>query len=38
MNIPAAKRFAECAREDLRRLAYHVRGFIRSIFQRSPEC
>lgn len=33
MNHPAAKRFAECAREDLRRLWYHVRGLVRSIFQ-----
>lgn len=34
MNRPAVKRFAGCAREDLRRLAYHIRGLIRSVFQR----
>lgn len=34
MNRPAVKRFARCAREDLRRLAYHIRGLIRSVFQR----
>lgn len=34
MNRPAVKRFAACAREDLRRLAYHIRGIIRSVFQR----
>lgn len=34
MNRPAVKRFAACAREDLRRLAYHIRGLVRSLFQR----
>jgi hypothetical protein len=36
MNRAAVAKFAACAREDLRRLAYHVRGFFRSIFQRLP--
>jgi len=35
MNRPAVTRFVRCAREDIRRLAYHVRGFVRSIFQNS---
>ena len=34
MNRPAVTRFAACASEDLRRLAYHIRGLIRSVFQR----
>ena len=34
MNRPAATRFVRCAREDLRRLAYHLRGLVRSVFQR----
>lgn len=34
MNRAAVKRFAACAREDLRRLAYHIRGLVRSLFQR----
>ena len=34
MNRPAATRFSACAREDLRRLAYHLRGLVRSLFQR----
>ena len=38
MNRPAVARFAACASEDLRRLWYHVRGFIRSLFQRAPKC
>lgn len=33
MNRSAVAKFAACAREDLRRLAVHVRGIIRSIFQ-----
>lgn len=33
MNRPAVSRFASCAREDFRRLVYHVRGLIRSLFQ-----
>ena len=33
MNRPAITRFLSCAREDLRRLAYHVRGLLRSILQ-----
>lgn len=34
MNHPAVTLFAACVREDLRRLAYHIRGLIRSVFQR----
>jgi hypothetical protein len=34
MNRPAVTLFAACVREDLRRLAYHLRGLIRSVFQR----
>ena len=33
MNRTATTRFARCAREDLRRLVYHMSGFIRSLFQ-----
>lgn len=33
MNRPAVKRFAACAAEDLRRLWYHFRGIVRSLFQ-----
>lgn len=33
MNRPAAKRFARCAAEDIRRLWFHLRGFVRSFFQ-----
>ena len=34
MNRAAVHRFAACASEDLRRLAYHIRGLVRSLFQR----
>ena len=34
MNRTATTHFARCAREDLRRLAYHLRGLVRSVFQR----
>ena len=34
MNRPAVTRFAACAREDFRRLVYHLRGLVRSVFQR----
>ena len=34
MNRPAVTRFASCAREDFRRLVYHLRGLVRSVFQR----
>lgn len=33
MNRAAVAKFAACAREDLRRLAYHIRGILRSILQ-----
>ena len=50
MNRPAARRFARCIVHDFGRvliaayraaryyLPYHVRGFVRSIFQRRPTC
>ena len=37
MNLPAVTRFARCAREDLRRLWYHIRGLCRSLRQRSTD-
>ena len=33
MNRAAVALFARCAAEDVRRLAYHLRGLLRSLFQ-----
>lgn len=34
MNAVSSKAFAACIREDLRRLLFHLRGLIRSLFQK----
>ena len=33
MNRPAVAKFAACAREDFRRLWFHLAGLLRSILQ-----
>lgn len=50
MNRPAARRFARCISHDFARLGrtayrvaryylpFHVRGLVRSLFQRRPTC
>ena len=37
MNRPAVTRFASCAREDFRRLVYHLRGLLDSELNRHEQ-